>query len=96
MEVTAVLPDGTLKPLVRIPAYDFNWQIAYIFKQPMVLPKGTRINVLAWYDNTLNNAHNPHKPPVTVRWGEATTDEMLVAYFTYVLKNERPAPAFPR
>jgi len=35
------------------------------------------------YDNTSNNPFNPSNPPVNVSEGEATTDEMMMIYFTY-------------
>jgi hypothetical protein len=30
-----------------VPKYDFNWQTDYVFKQPLQLPKGTRIHTAA-------------------------------------------------
>ena len=29
--------------ILNVPKYDFNWQLGYELKQPMHLPKGTRI-----------------------------------------------------
>jgi hypothetical protein len=37
------------------------------------------------YDNTTNNPNNPSNPPQTVTAGEATTDEMLIAYFSFLI-----------
>ena len=89
MEVTAVRPDGTREVLVWVRDYDFNWQTTYSFKKPVRLPRGTRIEVVAIYDNSERNPRNPNKPPKPVRWGESTTDEMCVAYLEYVLASER-------
>src|SRR5207247_7920644 len=86
MEVTAVRPDGSKEALVLVPKYDFNWQRTYVFKTPVDLPKGTRIEVSAIYDNSIANRNNPNSPPKPVRWGEATTDEMFVAYIQFVTR----------
>jgi peroxiredoxin len=80
MKITATLPDGAVKPMVWIKDWDFNWQETYVFKEPMKLPKGSRIDVVAYYDNSTGNPHNPNNPPKLVTWGEQTTDEMCVAF----------------
>jgi peroxiredoxin/cytochrome c553 len=79
IQVTAALPDGTTKPLVWVKDWDFNWQETYVFKEPIKLPKGTRIEVVAYYDNSTGNPNNPNNPPKEVTWGEQTTDEMCLA-----------------
>jgi hypothetical protein len=78
IKVWATLPDGAVKPMVWIKRWDFNWQGPYRYKQPLQLPKGTRIDVESFYDNSADNPHNPNSPPKIVRWGESTTDEMNV------------------
>ena len=70
-----VLPDGTKKPLLSVPKYDFNWQTYYMFKEPLDLPKGTRILSSAWYDNSAANRSNPD-PAIAVKWGDQTWEEM--------------------
>jgi hypothetical protein len=45
-----------------------------------VLPAGTIIEMTAYYDNSVNNPENPSNPPVNVRWGERTTDEMCLTF----------------
>jgi hypothetical protein len=37
----------------------------------------------AVYDNTATNPNNPNSPPALVTVGEATTDEMMLYYFTW-------------
>jgi hypothetical protein len=76
IKATATLPDGTSQPLLWIQDWDFNWQDRYNFKQPMALPKGTRINVKLTYDNSAGNPRNPSNPPHRVMWGEESLDEM--------------------
>jgi len=89
MEIMAVRPDGTREVLVWVRDYDFNRQTSYVFKRPVPLPKGTRVEVVAYYDNSEQNPRNPNKPPKAVRWGESATDETCVAYLTYTRKEER-------
>ena len=88
MTVTATLPDASTKKLVRVPDWDFNWQTTYAFKQPMPLPAGSKLEVVARYDNSAANPVNPNTPPREVRWGEETTDEMCIAFLRYTVDSE--------
>jgi hypothetical protein len=80
----AVTPGGTTIPLIDIPVWDFDWQGQYDFRQPIFLPAGTVIHGEATYDNTAANPHNPNDPPQDVSAGEATTDEMMLIFFSYL------------
>lgn len=93
MKVTATLPDGKEQPLVWIKDWDFNWQDTYWFKNPVALPKGTRVNVTSYYDNSAKNPRNPNNPPRWVRWGEQTTDEMCIAFIWFMRDEARERPA---
>ncbi len=88
-EYTLALADGTTKPLLSVPAYDFNWQTYYMFKDPVAIPRGARILSSAWYDNSDRNPSNPN-PGADVRWGDQTWEEMQYTGFLYTVK---PAPA---
>jgi hypothetical protein len=44
-EVTAIYPDGRSELILNVPKYDFNWQTDYVFKQPLRLPKGTKLHI---------------------------------------------------
>jgi mono/diheme cytochrome c family protein len=77
MKATATLPDGSQQPILWIQDWDFNWQDRYFYKSPVMLPKGTRIDVHISYDNSEDNPHNPHpSPAMRVQWGEQSFDEM--------------------
>ncbi len=78
-EYRAVYPDGRSEILLRVPKYDFNWQLTYFLAEPRLLPKGTRIECTAYYDNSPNNAFNPN-PKDEVFWGDQTWDEMLAGF----------------
>jgi hypothetical protein len=81
MKAIATLPDGTTKPLLWIKDWDFNWQDRYVYKQPVDLPKGTKIDVTITYDNSADNPHNPCSPPRRVQWGLQSYDEMGAVVF---------------
>ncbi len=76
MKMTAALPDGSTRGLLWIGRWDFGWQDSYYFKTPIRLPRGTKITVDLAYDNSAANLANPSSPPVRVRWGRESTDEM--------------------
>ena len=76
---------GDTIPLVNIPEWDFHWQGAYHFKQPVKIPAWTTLVGEATYDNTLANPDNPNNPPRDISLGEATTDEMMLVYFSWAL-----------
>ncbi|MBU6157748.1 MAG: T9SS type A sorting domain-containing protein [Bacteroidetes bacterium] len=69
--------------LIKIPHWDFHWQGDYQFQKPVVLPPKTKLQAKIVYNNTTSNPHNPVNPPVDVRLGEGTTDEMMLVYFAY-------------
>jgi hypothetical protein len=84
IKADATLPDGTAKPLLWIQDWDFNWQDRYDYKEPVLLPKGTRIDVAITYDNSADNPRNPCNPPRRVRWGLQSFDEMASVSFMMV------------
>jgi len=73
------LPDGTIQKLLYVPHYDFDWQTIYRLAKPLQLPAGSKLNVLAHFDNSASNPHNPN-PEQEVYFGEQTDDEMLLGY----------------
>lgn len=80
----AIYPDGRSEILLSVPQYDFNWQVYYYPAKPLRMPKGTRIEVVAHFDNSTKNALNPD-PTQAVRFGEQTWDEMMNGFFDYTL-----------
>jgi mono/diheme cytochrome c family protein len=96
MKLTAHLPDGSTIPLIWIKDWDFNWQGAYFYENPFTLPKDTRIDLEYTFDNSENNPRNPAHPPVRVKWGEQTTDEMALAFLGISLPTPAEAEAFQR
>jgi tetratricopeptide (TPR) repeat protein len=76
IEAFADLPDGTRRDLILIEDWDFNWQDAYEYVNPLHLPKGTRLTMRYTCDNSADNPRNPHVPPVRVTVGNRSFDEM--------------------
>jgi len=83
MQIVADLPDGRKQTLLSVPDYQFNWQFTYRQKDPVYLPKGTRIEVLGKFDNSVNKAGNPDSK-VNVRWGNASENEMMDGWIEYL------------
>ena len=83
-EFVARFPTGETQTLLRVPRYDFNWQLTYDLEKPILLPKGTEITATAWYDNSPNNKFNPD-PKSDVYWGDQTWEEMLAGFVDFVI-----------
>jgi peroxiredoxin len=77
LKLTATMPDGAVQPMVWINDWDFNWQGQYRYVKPVKLPKGTKLHLIAYYDNSAGNPSNPNAPPRRVRFGLGSNDEML-------------------
>jgi len=93
-EYRAVYPTGEEQTLLSVPKYDFNWQLFYYLSDPIVLPKGTRIDCTAHFDNSPNNRYNPD-PKSEVRWGDQTWEEMMIGWFDVAVDaNSDPADVF--
>ena len=78
-EYRAIYPNGESEILLRVPRYDFNWQLTYQLEQELPLPKGTVLECTARYDNSPANPHNPN-PDAEVAWGDQTWEEMLAGF----------------
>jgi len=77
-----IAPDGTTSMLLDVPHYDFNWQLRYELSEPMKVAQGSKIRFTVHYDNSPNNPANPD-PKATVKWGQQTSEEMMLGYIEY-------------
>ena len=77
---TAYYPTGESEVLLRVPHYDFSWQLFYYLADQKVLPAGTRIHCVAHFDNSANNPANPD-PTKEVHWGDQSWEEMMIGFF---------------
>jgi Copper type II ascorbate-dependent monooxygenase, C-terminal domain len=87
-----IYPDGRSKVVLSVPHYDFNWQTYYLYSKPLAVPKGSRLEATAVYDNSVNNLSNPD-PKIEVHWGEQTWQEMQYTGITYYV--DHPAKEAP-
>ncbi len=83
-EIYMVDANGDTTGLLFIPQWDFYWQLGYIYTKLMKIPVGAVIYGRAIFDNTVNNPNNPTNPPINVKAGNKTTDEMMAARISYL------------
>lgn len=83
-EYRVTYPDGKSEILFQMPKYNFNWQLTYQLAQPLKLPRGTVITVIAHYDNSPNNLYNPD-PTKEIYWGGQSWDEMLAGFVDFAI-----------
>jgi mono/diheme cytochrome c family protein len=72
-QATAYRPDGSEEVLIWTRGYKFDWRPTYYFKQPVQMPKGTRLEIIVYVDNSDTNPNNPNDPAKPVRWAELTS-----------------------
>lgn len=94
-EYRAVYPDGTSKVMLSVPRYNFNWQLSYVLKEPLTMPKGSRIECVAHFDNSTKNKYNPDSTKL-VTWGQQTWEEMMIGWFDYTSDENGLAVPAPR
>jgi hypothetical protein len=83
--VELIYPDMSREILNCLTKYDFAWQILYAYDEeaaPLV-PAGTIVHSISWYDNSPNNRHNPD-PKNWVGYGQRSNDEMNLVYIDVV------------
>jgi len=88
-EYRVVYPTGESETLLRVPHYNWHWQLWYSLASPLVLPKGTKIECTAHFDNSPNNPDNAD-PKKEVLWGDQSWDEMMVGFFNLVFDAKMP------
>jgi hypothetical protein len=82
-ELRLIYPTGETQVVFR-GKWDFNWQLGYDLKNPILLPKGTRILTIVHYDNSANNKWNPD-PKQEVYWGWQNWDEMQSSFLGFLI-----------
>lgn len=99
MSMEAISPDGRREMLSQVTDFNFNWHNMYIYADDAapLLPKGTILHFVSWWDNTANNRSNPD-PDQWVGWGDRTVDEMGHAWIniTYFKDDEFAAEVAKR
>jgi hypothetical protein len=76
--------------ILSVPAWDFNWQRFYQFKEPILITPQQALLATAYWDNTKFNPRNPD-PNVDAPWGQQTIQEMFNTLLLYeVLEPDDP------
>jgi mono/diheme cytochrome c family protein len=88
----AYYPDGREEVLLNVPRYDQSWQVTYKYREPKVLPKGTRIEYEMRFDNSIERGSKRHfNPNLPVWYGPRTQDEMVLGFMSFAELEETPA-----
>lgn len=87
MRMSVTSPKGRTRDLIHIPVWDPSWQSTYHFQEPIPLPAGSVVKVVAHFDNSAH-PRNPHQPPEPVMWGHRVTDEMCDGFIAVVKKGQ--------
>src|SRR5262249_23615212 len=77
--VTAYRPDNTNEVLIWAKDYNYDWQPEYQFKETVLLPKGTRVEVVAHLNNSDNNNNNPNHPARPINFSSSLCDLSFIA-----------------
>jgi len=93
MEAWITYPSGATHPLLLIKDWDIDRQSVYRLAQPLSLPKGSVLHMRYTYDNSAANPRNRHFPPIRVRAGNRSEDEMGHLWLQVLPK---PDPAHPK
>ena len=76
LEGWADLPGGERKELILIESWDIDRQSIYRYAKPIYLPAKSVVHMRYTYDNSAANPHNPNSPPIRVKAGNRSADEM--------------------
>ena len=100
-----VYPDGRQQSVLSVPKYDFHWQLAYDLETPLRLPAGSKLVIIAHYDNSTKNElllhphdhadsnpeHNPGPDKeVHFRDQNQSWDEMFSPFIQYSIDSDNP------
>ncbi len=76
LEGWAELPGGERRELILIESWDIDRQAIYRYAKPIYLPAKSVVHMRYSYDNSAANPHNPNSPPIRVKAGNRSVDEM--------------------
>lgn len=96
IQAFATFPDGTGKTLIHIPQWNLNWQAVYRYAEPVTLPRNTVVTMRYVYDNSEDNPLNPNRPPIRVRGGNRSADEMCHLWLQVLPIHFDPEQGDPR
>src|SRR2546430_4512457 len=80
---SAVFPSGESKILLSVPHYDWHWQNWYTLDEPIELPKGTKIDCTAHFDNSAGNPENADRKSTRLN-----SSHSQISYAVFCLKKK--------
>ncbi len=83
IKVDVLHAGGATDCAVDIPQWNFQWQQFYYYQQPIMVGAGDTVRISCTFDNSPENQpliDGVRAPPMDLRWGEKTTDEMCLNY----------------
>jgi len=92
-EYNIIEPDNRRRTLLREQPYNFHSQLSYRLKQQLPLKAGTKIECVAYYDNSRNNPNNPDSEEA-VRFGPQSWEEMMIGFFDVAIDAHLDKRAF--
>ena len=75
-------PQGQIRDLFSVPAYNYGWQPDYLLNEAVPVAAGSTLRVIGAFDNSLSNPSNPD-PSKEVTFGLESWEEMFTGYFTF-------------
>jgi hypothetical protein len=87
MTYRLIYPNGEVQTVLSV-KFNFEWQMAYDVESPIVVARGTKLEVSAHFDNSANNRLNPN-PNRDLWWGDQTWEEMMVPWFGVVVDKDQ-------
>ena len=88
-ELRVVTPDKQMRTVLK-GSWNFDWQMGYQYAESIALPKGSKLQLISHFDNSLANRFNPDAAKQVV-WGPQNWDEMSNC-FIGVLFDRSTAP----
>ena len=88
-ELRVVTPDKQTRTVLK-GSWNFDWQMGYQYAESIALPKGSKLQLISHFDNSLANRFNPDAAKQIV-WGPQNWDEMSNC-FIGVLFDRSTAP----
>jgi len=75
-------PQGQIRELFSVPAYNYGWQPDYLLDETEPVVAGSILRVIGAFDNSISNPSNPD-PSKEVTFGLESWEEMFTGYFTF-------------
>jgi hypothetical protein len=85
-ELRVVTPDKKTMTVLK-GNWNFDWQMGYQYEEPITMAKGSKLQLISHFDNSLANRFNPDATSKVV-WGPQNWDEMSNCFIGVVFGRE--------